>query len=62
MRERVVGLEEEEEEDIWAVAEDGESVTVVGRHAGVCLVPPARPPSQGHGTSGIVGNGHVERL
>ena len=40
VRERVDGLgAEEEEEDIWTVAEDAaEGVTGCGRHAGVCLV------------------------
>lgn len=46
MRERVVGLREEDEEDIWTVADLPRSVTVVGRHAGVCLVLPGRRPSK----------------
>ena len=47
MRERVVGLGAEEEEDIWSAAEDAaEGVTGCGRHAGVCLVAAGPPDSR----------------
>ncbi len=65
MRERVVGLREEDEEDIWTVAGLSACMTVVGRHAGVCLVSPARRPLKARETVGGhagSGNHHVGRL